>query len=54
MLKKFHSGKKIVTKNALFFLSHAPSHHNIITLNVTIPFKIKIMQKPYILLLPDL
>ena len=28
MLKKNFFGQKIVTKNALFFLSRAPTHHN--------------------------
>ena len=28
MLKKFPSNKIIVTKNALFFLSRAPTHHS--------------------------
>ena len=40
MSKKFPSGNISVTKNALFFISRAPTHHSF-TFNSQFPYELK-------------
>ena len=49
--KKKKKKKKNGTKNVLFFLSQAPTHHSFNS-HVIIPFKIKVIEKPYTVLVP--